>query len=55
MKKFEYKIKYISKDGAEMLSEEDLNELGKEGWELINVMSREEYYGNCHIFKREVK
>jgi hypothetical protein len=47
MKKFEYKIEFFNLGPIGLVSK--LNELGKLGWELVNIES-----GEC-IFKREIK
>lgn len=48
MKKFEYKIVVITLiTGKPVLKE--LNDLGQEGWELVNVEDV------IHIFKREIQ
>ena len=44
VKKYKYLIKYS-------LGERHLNELGKEGWELVSV----DYEGNEFIFKKEIE
>ena len=51
MNKFEYKIDYDCKD-------EDLNYLGKEGWELITIVFKKYKYTSDTIifyFKRVIK
>lgn len=51
MKKFEYKsvgVRFLSKGQFQELDVDKLNELGKDGWELVSVVT-----GNC-IFKRKM-
>lgn len=54
MNKFEYKISYMSKTGHETIPAEELNEMGKDGWELIFLIPRESVYGWLHLFKRKI-
>lgn len=44
MKTFEYKV-----IGSIFIEKEDLNKLGKEGWELVTI-----YHGDFY-FKKEIK
>jgi hypothetical protein len=48
MQKWEYKI--VEKS----ISDSTLNELGKEGWELISVVIRATWIGHLFYFKRPV-
>lgn len=61
MKKFEYKTLVIQKAGwlkTKKTFDEDLNQLGKEGWECVNAYtttlsgSTGEF---CYLFKREIE
>lgn len=49
MREFEYKILQASD-----LSETLLNQLGKEGWELV-CSAQSIVYGSCLVLKRELK
>lgn len=49
MREFEYRVIQASD-----LSEAILNELGKEGWELVCSM-QSIMYGSCLVFKRELE
>jgi hypothetical protein len=60
MKKFEYKeitekqMNNYQKGGMlDTDMKKILNELGKEGWEMIGVTNTN-YSGNCYFFKREL-
>jgi hypothetical protein len=48
MRQFEYRILQASD-----LSETILNELGKEGWELV-CSTQSIVYGSCLVLKREI-
>lgn len=50
MKKWEYKIINIKR----LSDVSELNELGNDGWELVNVISGETFCGFRAIFKREI-
>jgi|TARA_R110000824_G_C14655510_1_gene617181 hypothetical protein len=63
MKKFEYKSCYVGDKGQlesdliiSGVNETKLNELGKEGWELVNIIKTEEERRTnlTAIFKREL-
>jgi len=47
MKEFEYYIKHVDS----VLTREELNILGKEGWELIQILSITAW---TYYFKREI-
>ena len=51
MKKFEYKTEYINDKTDHM---EVLNELGEEGWEVVNVKTFNVITGAEYLIKREV-
>lgn len=59
MKKFEYKTSKMSIH--DMLLNYNLNELGKEGWELVNtiVPKNVDFLDTCNliyfVFKREIE
>ena len=64
MKKFEYKTAYVGEKGqatsdtiSNSIDETQLNRLGKEGWELVNIIKVEEERRTnlTAIFKRELK
>jgi hypothetical protein len=61
MKKFEYKTVYVGEKGQATsdfilngIDETKLNEFGKEGWELINIIKGDSDYLTA-LFKRELK
>ena len=53
MKKWEYKILVRHLDDGIDVFESELNELGKEGWEIVSVPVEHTYY--TAFLKREVK
>ena len=64
MKKFEYMSCYVGDKGqlksdtiSNSIDETQLNRLGKEGWELVNIIKVEEERRTnlTAIFKRELK
>lgn len=52
MKKFEYKTKQCIAN--KNLSIGELNILGNEGWELINIISVLDGYSTYYYFKKEI-
>jgi hypothetical protein len=52
-KKFEYLVQYYVR--GYLTKEDELNKLGKEGWELICIRSDGEKFPVAFIFKRELK
>jgi hypothetical protein len=65
MEKFEYKTIFTDAKGVlggkvdESAFQNELNELGLQGWELVNTVSAAQTYGNTRwiisIFKRKVQ
>ena len=51
---FEYKMLSINLVVNRIHSEVSLNELGKEGWELVSVTCPDGHIGEC-IFKRRIE
>ncbi len=45
---------YRTEVGNQVLSDERLNALGRDGWELVSVAGRGEHKGLIYVFKREV-
>ena len=61
MKKFEYMTCYVGGKGHAFkysivngINEFQLNELGKEGWELVNIIRNDDNESTA-VFKREYK
>jgi Domain of unknown function (DUF4177) len=58
MTKWEYKFIVTSDTLSGVRIQQDLNNLGKDGWELCGVQSARDGYGgteNCYVFKRPHK
>lgn len=53
MKRFEYRI-YVVKANLNHEQEKDLNNLGKDGWEMVSCGTQNEGYGHNIYFKREI-
>lgn len=45
---------YRTVHGNPTLSDDRLNEIGRDGWELVSVAGRGEFKGLVYVFKRQV-